>query len=111
MPRIRDLGVTTVPFARRKNKTAGHPGYWMCLPSGSVQSVENDDEDVKCHPTPPKCHPTPPGPAQPCDPTSCNPSQCNPTPKDKKNARGLPREAVLLLREQLQQVNRQQLHS
>ena len=81
MPKIRDLGISAIPI---DDPVKVDPAYWMCIQKGT----------------------SPPKPPEPCQPTKCNPSGCNPSPRPK-NAAGLPHEAVVLLKQQLQHQIRQ----
>ena len=104
MPKIRDLGISTLPFARSDDKDGAAPQYWMCNPT--VKDPEGG-RPPDCYPTPPKCHPSHrPKPKPPCNPTSCNPTK----KPGKKYASGLPDDAVVQLRRQLQAQVGRQLH-
>lgn len=110
MPKIKDLGISAIPFKRAAE--VEQAGYWMCSPT-DMCSINPDP----CQPTPPQCHPT----NQPCNPTppGCDPTRpgcdqtapgCQPTQPGKKNASGLPHDAVIALRQQLHQQISTHLH-
>jgi hypothetical protein len=103
MPKIRDLGISAIPFARPTEIGPGAGGFWACDPT----DVEGPAPEP-CHPTPPQCHPT----NQPqCDHTrrddDCDPSDACSL---KQDARRLPHDAVIQLRQQLQHQISRQLH-
>lgn len=102
MPKIRDLGISTIPFARATDTGSRVNGYLMCQPT--IGDPEGAMEE-ECHPTPPQCHPTPNPPPPPCHPTPEGDR------KEKKDTRGLPHDAVIQLKQQLQQQISRQLHS
>ena len=97
MAKIRDLGISNIPFAQpaRMSEDAGR--YWMCNPS-TPHDPETPMED--CRPTRPKCHPS-------LKPKPCNPSKPKGRGGSKKGSKkktlGLPDDAVMQLREQLRQ--------
>ena len=104
MPKIRDLGISTISFPRPP-AGIGTGRYWMCSPTGDPEGFPEDD----CHPTPPHCHPTR-KPEAPCDPTMCDPTKADQHDKDKKKTSGLPHDAVIQLKQQLQHQVHGQLH-
>lgn len=109
MPKIRDLGISAIPFARSPDESHDAAGYWMCDQTLTCSSP--------CDPSAPQCHPSPP----PCQASQCQPSppECQPSPPEcqptnggqKKNARGLPHAAVLQLKQQLQERIGRQFHA
>ena len=101
MPKIRDLGISHIPFARN---TKVDRGYLMCQPTIPPSDPEGAP-DEECHPTPPKCHPT-------YRDNPCNPTKPPDKPgKEKQEVRGLPDHAVIQLKQQLRQQISGQLHS
>jgi hypothetical protein len=97
MPKIKDLGVTSIAFAGAEREGARGRGYWLCSQTQCDQPSFG---------TPPQCHPTPQ-----CEPTC--PTETCPPPSNgpgKKNARGVPRHAVTQIKQQIHQISRQ-LHN
>ena len=110
MPKIRDLGISSIPFPRVQQNGAG--GYWMCNPT-----IDQGPPDCvpSCGQTPPQCHPTNkpdcnPSPRPDVCPAGTCQETCGATEPGKRNARELPHDAVLLLRQQLQHQIHGQLH-
>jgi hypothetical protein len=93
MPKIKDLGVTTLAFGPEREGARGR-GYWLCGQT-CVPNALTKQRDEPCNPTPPQCHPTP---------------KCDPTEPEKKYARGVPHHAVAQIKQQMQQISRQ-LHN
>jgi hypothetical protein len=118
MPKIRDLGISFIPATKRP----AEGGYYAqcapptdddCIPTDPVHTrpcVPTDDDCIPtdpthpCHPTDEECrptsHPHPPG----CHATQDD--QCCPTDGASKKysdgSTGLPADAVMQLRQQLQ---------
>ena len=107
MPKIRDLGVSHIPFARATETDPDAPHYWMCDPS--TPNPEGGEYE-KCHPTAPQCHPTNQQP-KPQPQPGCNPTNPPDDQKDQQKALGIPADAVLQLRQDLRQQIGNQLQS
>ena len=87
MPKIKDLGISTLAFAEPREEGARGRGYWLCTQSCATQSRA---PEPPCHPTPPQCHPS-------AEPT-------------RKTAPGVPRYAVAQIKRQIHEIRRQ-LHN
>jgi hypothetical protein len=85
MPKIKDLGITTLAFAPPSEEGARGRGYWLCTQSCATQSRV---PEPPCHPTPPQCHPTQAAPS-------------------KKNAPGVPQHAVAQIKRQIHEIRGQ----
>jgi hypothetical protein len=81
MAKIRDLAISTIAFTYGPDRLIG--------------DNPKPPPPRPCNPTPPQCHPTP----------------NNPPGKPNKEFGGLPQEAVILLRQQMQHQIRRQLDS
>jgi hypothetical protein len=105
MPKIRDLGISAIPYARRTETGRGAGQYWMCSPSPSNPEGAPEEE---CRPTPPKCHPTVKPQCNPTSPSGPGPGKKDEPEKPTQQVGGLPHDAVSQLKQQLQhQISRQ----
>ena len=104
MPRVKDLGITSLAFARPEREGARGRGYLMCSQT-CIPSKQSQPIGEPCFPTPPQCHPTTEC-AQTCPAETC---ELTPGP-EKKNARGIPHHAVAQIKQQMHQLSRQLHH-
>jgi hypothetical protein len=113
MPRIRDLGISVIPVTMRPPEIGGGAADMyhaqcqpsgrppQCIPSDAPQCVPTNQPGCipthePCNPTPPQCHPT--GTPQ-CCPSDFQ-SVCS---RKESDAVALPDDAVIQLKQQLQQ--------
>ena len=103
MPKIRDLGISVIPVTMRPPEIGGGAAdiYHMaqCEPTDAKKPPDCRPTNRPCNPTPPDCAPSPCHGSPQCCPTD-DQSVCSGKSADPV---ALPPDAILQLRQQLQQ--------